>query len=108
MEAERKNEGKIRYDLIPVEWEEQLAALLTVGAKKYSDNNWQNSLGQPESQAWRVKCLASLRRHLAAWQKGRMYDLEHKDHKIHHMTAVAWNALVIMWYDMNEEKKHVS
>lgn len=103
MEAERKNDGKIRYDLIPVEWEEQLATLLTEGARKYADHNWKGSLGTPKSKEWREKCIASLRRHLASWQKGEMFDPEHQ-REVHHMTAVAWNALAIMWYDMNERK----
>lgn len=102
-QAQRKNEGKIRYDLLPVEWDEQLAALLTAGCRKYSDWNWAKSVGQPESYEWRQKCLASMRRHIASWQKGELADPDHAE-KIHHLTAAAWNALVIVYYDIKEGK----
>jgi hypothetical protein len=101
--ALRKNEGKIRYDLIPVEWEEQLAKLLTAGCLKYSDRNWERSVGKPESVEWRQKCYASARRHIAAWQRGEITDPEHKE-LIHHLTAAAWNFLAIVFYDIREGK----
>lgn len=99
--ALRFDSGKLRYDLIPPEWEEALALVLTKGAAKYADDNWQNSAGKPESFRWRRRCLASLRRHLAAWQRG-----EHLDPEIEtrHLAQVAWNALAIMWYDIREGK----
>lgn len=103
--ARRDDAAKVRYDLVPHEWERQLALLLTLGARKYDDDNWQRSVGTPESAAWRRRCLASLRRHLAAWQAGEVHDPEHLPHEVHHMTAVAWNALAIMWYDERERKK---
>lgn len=117
--AVRFDTGKARYDLIPHEWEEQialvftadakeqLAFLLSAGAQKYTDRNWEKSAGTPASTEWRARCIASLRRHLAAWQRGEILDPEHaaKGFDIHHMTAVAWNALAIMWYDAREGKK---
>jgi len=100
--ALRLDDGKLRYDLIPREWEEELAKILTLGASKYADDNWKASIGKPESEMWRRRCLASLRRHLAAWQGG-----EHKDGELkttRHLAHVAWNALAIMTYDIGEGK----
>lgn len=80
-------DGKPRFDLVPVESLRRLADLYARGAEKYSDNNWKK--GQPYSRAY-----ASLFRHMIAWREG--------DRSEDHMAAVAWNAFAIMYY---EEKK---
>ncbi len=80
-------EGKPRYDLIPVEGLRRLADLYARGAEKYDDDNWKK--GQPFSRVY-----ASLFRHMMAWREG--------DRSEDHMAAVAWNAMAIMYY---EEKK---
>lgn len=77
-------EGKPRYDLIPVEALERVAHLYARGAEKYGDDNWKK--GQPYSRAY-----ASLYRHLMQWRKG--------DRDEDHMAAVAWNALALMFYE---------
>lgn len=80
-------EGKPRYDLIPVEGLHRLADLYARGAEKYDENNWQK--GQPYSRAY-----ASLFRHLIAWREG--------DRTEDHLAAVAWNAFALMWYEANK------
>ena len=57
--GKRFNEGKTRHDLTPPFAQEQYAKVLTMGANKYGDWNWQN--GMPWSTI-----LASLERHLQA------------------------------------------
>jgi len=80
-------DGKPRYDLIPVEGLHRLADLYARGAEKYDDNNWQK--GQPFSRVY-----ASLFRHLIAWREGERTE--------DHLAAVAWNAFAIMWYEANK------
>lgn len=80
-------DGKPRYDLIPVGPLKRLADLYMRGAIKYDDNNWQK--GQPYSRAY-----ASLFRHMIAWREG--------DRSEDHLAAVAWNAFTIMWYEENK------
>lgn len=77
-------EGKPRYDLIPVEGLERLADLYARGAEKYGDNNW--AKGQPYSRVY-----ASLFRHMIQWRQG--------DRSEDHLAAVAWNAMALMFYD---------
>ena len=60
MTAVKFDQEKLRYDLIPPEVEHALAAVLTFGAKKYGDRNWEQGL------AWN-RVYAALRRHIAAW-----------------------------------------
>lgn len=63
----RHNEGKLRYDLVNPIAHEGMVKVLTKGALKYEDHNWEN--GMPWS-----KIIASLKRHLAAIEMGEDYD----------------------------------
>ena len=77
----RYNEGKLRYDLICPEQLKGLASVYTYGAKKYLPHNW--SKGQAYSTI-----LASLKRHIAAFESGEDYDSESK---CQHMSHAMWN-----------------
>ena len=68
-EGLRFNEGKTRFDLCPPFAQEQYAKVLTQGAEKYGEHNWE--LGM----AW-SKVIASLERHLQAIKRGEDYDKE--------------------------------
>lgn len=61
---------KIRYDLIPPEVLQELAKVLTYGAKKYPENSWKNV--EPFNQRY----YAALERHLQAWRLGEATDAE--------------------------------
>jgi 5'(3')-deoxyribonucleotidase len=65
----RFNQGKARYDLIPAYAQHQYALVLTKGAEKYAERNWEK--GMPWS-----KILSSLERHLYAIKRGEDYDPE--------------------------------
>ncbi len=73
----RFNEGKLRYDLTHPVATEGLVKVLTVGSIKYAARNWEK--GMPWSSV-----IASLKRHLAAIERGEDYDPEtgllHADH----------------------------
>lgn len=60
---------KPRYDLIPPEIEAAIAKVLTFGAAKYGERNWELGMkwGRP---------YAALRRHMAAWWSGEDNDPE--------------------------------
>ncbi len=80
----RFNDGKARYDLIPPFAQEQYARVLTRGATKYGDRNWEK--GMPWS-----KILASLERHLYAIKRGEDYDPETGElHSAHVMCNAAF------------------
>lgn len=84
----RYNEGKLRYDLFEPFAMEQLAQVFTRGAEKYEPNNWLRGM------AW-SKCMASLKRHIAAFEKGEDLDSETG---CMHMAHAAWNALALVSY----------
>ena len=65
----RFNHGKLRYDLVEPREHRDMVEVLTDGAKKYFDRNWENGL------SW-TSVIASLKRHLAAIERGEDYDPE--------------------------------
>lgn len=68
-EAQKFDSDKLRYDLVPPEAMEALASVLTYGAKKYSDRNW-------ERGDLTERMFAALERHLWAWRAGESNDAE--------------------------------
>lgn len=68
--AGRKDDGgKPRYDLIPPEMLEGVAAVLTYGAAKYEPRNWERGM------AW-GRVFGALMRHMWAWWRGQSHDPE--------------------------------
>lgn len=65
----RFNKGKLRYDLVEPRAHRDMVEVLTDGANKYSDRNWEKGLG------W-TSVLASLKRHIAAIECGEDRDPE--------------------------------
>jgi len=80
--------GKLRYDLIPADALEQLAAIYTMGAKKYADNNWRKGM------SW-SRPFAALMRHLWAWFRGEDIDPESG---LNHLAHAAWNCFTLINY----------
>lgn len=76
-------EGKPRYDLLPVPALKRLADLYARGAEKYGEGNYEK--GMPFSRVY-----ASLFRHLIQFREG--------DKTEDHLAAVAWNAFALMLY----------
>ena len=79
---------KTKFCLIPWEWSYGLASLLTLGANKYGDRNWEE--GIPYSEIY-----SALNRHLGLWWSGETHD---KVDGQHHLLSVAWCALVMFSY----------
>jgi hypothetical protein len=84
----RKNEGKLRMDLVPESAINGIAKVLTFGAEKYAPNNWR--LGMPWS-----KVTSSLKRHLAAIDRGEDFD---EESKLMHIDHVLCNAAFLKEY----------
>jgi len=79
---------KGRTDLISPFALTRLSKWYSLGAKKYTDRNWEK--GMPFS-----RYTASMFRHVIAWMKG--------DESEDHLAAIAWNAFAIMHHqELNE------
>lgn len=95
----RKNDridGKVRMELLPFPELEEIAKVYTAGAKKYGDNNWQHL----EDGYNRYK--GALLRHLTEVEKGNIFD---EDTGCMHAAQVAWNAIAMLHFKMEELKK---
>ena len=70
---------KVRLDLLPIAPLIAVGKVLTYGAKKYAERNWEKGL------AW-SRCYAAALRHLFAWWSGETNDpetgLNHLDHAL--------------------------
>jgi hypothetical protein len=61
--------GKLRLDLIPPEALRAMGDVLTHGADKYGDHNWERGISAD-------RLYAALLRHLLAWREGETTDSE--------------------------------
>lgn len=84
----RHNKGKNRLELVPPELIEGVGKVLTMGASKYADRNWE--LGM----SWGT-VIGCLKRHLMAFEKGIDYDAESGELHIDHVLT---NALFLKYY----------
>jgi len=65
----KHDNGKLRLDLIPPEVEMALGEVLTYGATKYDDRNWEKGIKYG-------RVYGALRRHLLSWLEGERLDQE--------------------------------
>ena len=89
-EGRKKDEDKLRFDLILPEFEEAMAHVLTHGAKKYEANNWQKVADA------KARYTGALQRHLNQYRKGYMYDL---DSDCNNLAQIAVNAMFLYWFE---------
>jgi hypothetical protein len=87
------DEGKPRMELLPLDVLEEVARVLTFGAKKYKDNTWQKL----KNAGKRYK--GALLRHLTAIDRGELYDPESG---LLHMSHVACNAMFLLYFAMKK------
>ena len=70
--------GKPRYGLIPAHALEEVVKVLTIGAQKYSDDNWK-IVSDGEN-----RYFDGLMRHVWAFKRGEILDPETKLHHLAH------------------------
>src|SRR5690349_11543974 len=83
------DQGKLRWDLVPPEFEE-VVKVLTYGASKYADRNWELGI-----QYGRL--VAATLRHLWAWVRGERNDPETG---IHHLAHAGCDILFLLTYEL--------
>jgi hypothetical protein len=67
--AVKADGSKLRYELLPYDALDEVAAVMTVGALKYHDRNWEAGM------RW-SRVLGSALRHITAWAQGQNHDPE--------------------------------
>ena len=89
MQANKKDKGKPRVELIPPEIIEEIGYVLAFGADKYGEHNWRKGL------KW-TRIYASVLRHLLAWAKGEKYD---KESGLPHLNHAITNLIFLREYE---------
>ncbi len=91
MEGRKDDSGKPRWDLLPFGALEEVARVLTFGARKYADDNWKKV---PDL---RRRYLAASLRHVYSWRKGEAKDPETG---LHHLAHAACCLLFVLSYEV--------
>jgi hypothetical protein len=89
-EGRKFDTDKLRYDLVPMDALDEVVKRFTHGAKKYAPGNWQTVDNAVERYS------AALMRHYSEYRQGERMDPEAPG--LSHIGAVAWNALVLVWF----------
>lgn len=97
MPGRKDDQDKLRYDLLDIDFEEEMARVLTEGAKKYAPNSWQ------KVEDAKNRYYAALRRHVAAVRKGEFRNLEDGD--VSHFAQIAINAMFLYVLETKMEDK---
>ena len=84
------DDGKLRFDLVPVKAEKLLVEVLTYGAAKYAPDGWRTV---PSAKA---RYTAALLRHFNAWRGGESVDMESG---LSHLAHVLCNAAFLAELD---------
>ena len=98
MEQGRKDDvkdGKLRWDLLPLDLIEKIVEVYHFGAQKYAPNTWK----QLENGEQRYK--AALLRHLVEHDKGNLRD---KESGLLHTQHMCWNAIAMLYFAMKKEQ----
>ena len=91
--GQKNDTAKARWDLLPLPAISQIVDVLTFGAKKYADNNWQH-VQQPKD-----RYFAAALRHIVAWREGESKDPESG---LHHLAHASCCLIFLLWFDRNE------
>lgn len=73
----KHDDGKVRYDLIAPEALHEYAKVLTFGANKYNDRNWEKGIAYG-------RLLGACLRHIFSWVRGETIDVESGLHPLAH------------------------
>lgn len=85
----KHDQGKTKYHLIPPRELKQLAQILTFGAEKYGENNWQ-LCDNPN------RYVDALLRHLESWRSGEALDDETR---MPHLAHALCCLMFILYFD---------
>ena len=97
-EGVKFDDGKLRYDLLPICGIREIIRVLMHGAKKYDDNNWHKVASQPEGKA---RYYNACKRHIDDWWEGEEND---KESGLHHLAHAACCLLFLLWLYFKGEK----
>jgi hypothetical protein len=86
--GQHKDEGKLRYDLLPPDALREIVRILTYGSSKYADNNWASGIKYS-------RIFGSVMRHLWAWYGGEDMD---KESGMNHLAHAGCDIMFLIAY----------
>ena len=92
--SKKHDQGKTRLDLIPVESIEALGKVLTMGAAKYGDRNWEGGINYS-------RVYAATQRHLISFWSGEDID---KESGLSHLSHALCNIAFLVAYEDNKTR----
>ena len=92
MEGKKYDQEKADWSLVDLQIIEDMAMVLTYGAKKYSANNWMS--------VSKERYFAALMRHLTAYQNGNRMD---EESGFNHLAHAMCNIYFLLHFDKRGE-----
>ena len=90
IEGKKDDDGKLRWDLLPISVIKAVIQVLTHGAEKYGEFNWQ------KVEPHKTRYYNATMRHITQWWEGEKND---KDTKLHHLAHAICCLLFLIWRD---------
>lgn len=87
-DGRKDDAGKARIELVPPEMMGAMATILTLGAEKYGERNWEKGM------AW-SRIYGALERHMWAWWSGA--DCDHETGRSHLWHAACCIAFLVAY-----------
>lgn len=92
----KKDEGKLRWSLLPWDAVEEVVKVLMYGCEKYSSRNWEKGMDYGRLFD------ADLRHKIDWWQKGEAVA---EDSRLHHLAHAACDTLFLLAYELRNKGK---
>ncbi len=89
MEGRKDDQGKLPWNLLPPDAIDEVLRVLSVGAERYGDRNWERGM------SW-SRPFAALMRHMWAWWRGQDKD---PDTGLSHLAHAGCNILFLLAYE---------
>lgn len=91
------DDGKLRWELLPLEPIEDVIKILMLGANKYGDENWKLVVKENK-----MRYYNAMMRHISAWKKGEAAD---KESNLNPLAHAACCLIFLMWNDKRLNKE---
>lgn len=88
-EGKKFDEDKLRLDLLSTTVLEDIGRVLTFGAKKYGDRNWESGISYS-------RCFGACLRHLFSWWSGEVRD---KETNLNHLAHALCCLMFLLHYE---------
>lgn len=92
-DGRKDDQGKDRWDLVPMGPMRDVVRVLMFGAQRYGDDNWHMVVSKPDGVR---RYFSAVQRHLVAWWEGERLD---PDSGMPHLAHAICGLLFLSWFD---------